>query len=214
PEASSAAQPPRPAGAPPAAVPPRPADAPPRALTRGQAVTIEDLGPFAGTVRIEAAWWAPGQAAGDTVALVLDDDRRVGDDGDLVFFNQPVHASGAVRLAGKLQTGTTNEVEPGSDSVEIDVTTLPAGRSRVLVALALDAASGTTFAQVPVTVGIVDPVTCRRLAEFRLSGGDETVMILAEVYRRGDSWRLRSVGQGYAEGLAALVIEHGVVVDD
>ncbi|MFI6983259.1 TerD family protein [Embleya sp. NPDC050154] len=195
-------------------VPPRPADAPPRALTRGQAVTIEDLGPFAGTVRIEAAWWAPGQADGDTVALVLDDDRRVGDDGDLVFFNQPVHASGAVRLAGKLQTGTTNDVEPGSDSVEIDVTTLPPGRSRVLVALALDATSGTTFAQVPVTVGIVDPVTCRRLAEFRLSGGDETVMILAEVYRRGDSWRLRSVGQGYAEGLAALVIEHGVVVDD
>ncbi|MGW1994595.1 TerD family protein [Embleya sp. NPDC001921] len=195
-------------------VPPRPADAPPRALTRGQAVTIEDLGPFAGTVRIEAAWWAPGQADGDTVALVLDDDRRVGDDGDLVFFNQPVHASGAVRLAGKLQTGTANDVEPGSDSVEIDVTTLPPGRSRVLVALALDATSGTTFAQVPVTVGIVDPVTCRRLAEFRLSGGDETVMILAEVYRRGDSWRLRSVGQGYAEGLAALVIEHGVVVDD
>ncbi|MGC0420361.1 TerD family protein [Embleya sp. AB8] len=198
----------------PPAGPPRPVDAPPLALKRGQAVTIEDLGPFAGTVRIEAAWWAPGQVDGDTVALVLDDDRRVRDDGDLVFYNQPVHAGGAVRLAGKLQTGTSNDVEPGSDSVEIDVTALPAGRSRVVVALALDATSGTTFAQVPVTVGIVDPVTCRRLAEFRLSGGDETVMILAEVYRRGDSWRLRAVGQGYAEGLAALVIEHGVVVDD
>lgn len=206
--------PPAPAPTAPPKPAPRPADAPPRELTRGQAVTIQDLGPFAGTVRIEAAWWAPGQADGDTVALVLDDERRVGDDGDLVFFNQPVHASGAVRLAGKLQTGTTDDVEPGSDSVEIDVTTLPEGRSRVLVALALDATSGTTFAQVPVTVGIVDPVTCRRLAEFRLSGGDETVMILAEVYRRGDSWRLRAVGQGYAEGLAALVTEHGVVVDD
>jgi DNA polymerase-3 subunit epsilon len=198
----------------PTTAPARGVDEPPRELTRGQAVTIADLGPFAGAVRIEAAWWAPGQADGDTVALVLDDDRRVGDDGDMVFFNQPVHASGAVRMAGKLQTGSADEAEPGSDSVEIDVTTLPAGRSRVLVALALDAAAGTTFAQVPVTVGIVDPVTCRRLAEFRLSGGDETVMILAEVYRRGDSWRLRAVGQGYAEGLAALVIEHGVVVDD
>ena len=208
--------PPQPVAVParPAAAPTRPAPAPVRELTRGQAVTIQDLGPFAGTVRIEAAWWAPGQADGDTVALVLDDARRVRDDGDLVFFNQPVHESGAVRLAGKLQTGTTNDVEPGSDSVEIDVTSLPPGRSRVLVALALDASAGTTFAQVPVTVGIVDPVTCRRLAEFRLSGGDETVMILAEVYRRGDSWRLRAVGQGYAEGLAALVTEHGVVVDD
>ncbi|UGQ13895.1 TerD family protein [Yinghuangia sp. ASG 101] len=189
-------------------VPPPPAEEP-HALIRGQAVTIDRLGTFTGALRVEAAWWGPEAVDADVVVLVLDDDRRVGGDEDLVFYNQPVHPSGAVRLAGKLQDG-----QPGSDSVDIDVTRLPAGRVRVLVALALDAATGTAFAQVPVAIGIVDPVTRRRLADFRLTGGDETVMILTEVYRRGDSWRLRAVGQGYAEGLAALVTEHGVVVDE
>ncbi|WP_436777186.1 TerD family protein [Yinghuangia sp. YIM S09857] len=230
--------PPMPAGAPPvppvASVPPVPStrpqtgrvhvpDAPseprtslpappveePRALKRGQAVTIDKLGTFTGALRVEAAWWGPEAVDADVVVLVLDEDRRVGADEDLVFYNQPVHPSGAVRLAGKLQDG-----KPGSDSVDIDVTKLPEGRARVLVALALDAAAGAAFAQVPVAVGIVDPVTRRRLADFRLTGGEETVMILTEVYRRDDAWRLRAVGQGYAEGLAALVTEYGVVVDE
>ncbi|MGW0664264.1 TerD family protein [Streptodolium elevatio] len=181
----------------------------PRALKRGQAVTIDQLGTFTGALRVEAAWWGPEAVDADVVVLVLDDDRRVGADEDLVFYNQPVHPSGAVRLAGKLQDG-----KRGSDSVDIDVTKLPDGRVRVLVALALDAAAGAAFAQVPVAVGIVDPVTRRRLADFRLTGGEETVMILTEVYRRDDAWRLRAVGQGYAEGLAALVTEYGVVVDE
>ncbi|GAA4960222.1 hypothetical protein GCM10023205_24290 [Yinghuangia aomiensis] len=189
-----------------------PASAPadePRSLQRGQAVTMDRLGTFTGALRVEAAWWGPTEVDADVIVLVLDDDRRVGADEDLVFYNQPVHPSGAVRLAGKLQDG-----KPGSDSVDIDVTRLPEGRVRVVVALALDAGSGTAFAQVPVAVGIVDPVTRRRLADFRLTGGEETVMILTEVYRRGDQWRLRAVGQGYAEGLAALVTEYGVVVDE
>ncbi|MDI2128664.1 TerD family protein [Yinghuangia seranimata] len=181
----------------------------PRALQRGQAVTIDELGTFTGALRVEAAWWGPEEVDADVIVLVLDDDRRVGADEDLVFYNQPVHPSGAVRLAGKVQDG-----KPGSDSVDIDVTSLEPGRVRVLVALTLDTGSGVTFSQVPVAVGIVDPVTRRRLADFRLTGGEETVMILTEVYRRGDSWRLRTVGQGYAEGLAALVTEYGVVVDE
>lgn len=209
---SEAAVPAAPAATRGAPVPPSvsnpPSDAP-RALKRGQAVTIDKLGTFTGALRVEAAWWGPEAVDADVVVLVLDEGRRVGADEDLVFYNQPVHPSGAVRLAGKLQDG-----KPGSDSVDIDVTKLPAGRVRVLVALALDAAAGAAFAQVPVAVGIVDPVTRRRLADFRLTGGEETVMILTEVYLRDDAWRLRAVGQGYAEGLAALVTEYGVVVDE
>ncbi|MFE1235162.1 TerD family protein [Streptomyces tendae] len=35
-------------------------------------------------------------------------------------------------------------------------------------------------------------------------------MILAEIYRRGDGWRLRAVGQGYDLGLADLARGYGV----
>jgi stress response protein SCP2 len=31
----------------------------------------------------------------------------------------------------------------------------------------------------------------------------ETVLLLAELYRRGTAWKLRALGQGYADGLRA-----------
>ncbi|WP_143664414.1 TerD family protein, partial [Streptomyces sp. NRRL B-24572] len=49
------------------------------------------------------------RAAGDGVpevdasALLLDADGRVRGDGDLVFYNQPAHTSGAVRLLGQVR---------------------------------------------------------------------------------------------------------------
>jgi hypothetical protein len=41
----------------------------------------------------------------------------------------------------------------------------------------------------------------------------ETVLVLAQLYRRGDSWKVRAVGQGYASGLAGLATDYGVDVD-
>ncbi len=38
-------------------------------------------------------------------------------------------------------------------------------------------------------------------------------MVLAELYRRGDGWKIRAVGQGYATGLAGLATDYGVEVD-
>jgi uncharacterized protein YkwD len=40
------------------------------------------------------------------------------------------------------------------------------------------------------------------------------VLLLAELYRRGDRWKLRALGQGYADGLAGLARDFGVEVAD
>ncbi|MFD3729604.1 TerD family protein [Streptomyces sp. NPDC058671] len=55
------------------------------------------------------------------------------------------------------------------------------------------------------------PGRCR--SPRRTSGRGETVVVLAEVYRRGDGWKIRAVGQGYASGLAGLATDYGVDVD-
>ncbi|MBK3579847.1 TerD family protein, partial [Streptomyces sp. MBT65] len=38
----------------------------------------------------------------------------------------------------------------------------------------------------------------------------ETVLLLAELYRRGTGWKLRALGQGYADGLAGVARDFGV----
>jgi hypothetical protein len=42
----------------------------------------------------------------------------------------------------------------------------------------------------------------------------ETVLLLAEIYRHGTGWKLRALGQGYADGLAGLARDFGVDVTD
>ena len=41
----------------------------------------------------------------------------------------------------------------------------------------------------------------------------ETALVLAEVYRRGGAWKIRAVGQGYADGLAGIATDFGVSID-
>ncbi|MDX3372379.1 CAP domain-containing protein, partial [Streptomyces sp. ME02-6987-2C] len=44
--------------------------------------------------------------------------------------------------------------------------------------------------------------------------GRETVLLLVEFYRRGEGWKVRALGQGYADGLAGLARDFGVEVTD
>ena len=50
---------------------------------------------------------------------------------------------------------------------------------------------------------------------FELTGlTTEQALICAEVYRRGEQWKVRAVGQGYDNGLAGIAAEFGVDVDE
>ncbi len=42
----------------------------------------------------------------------------------------------------------------------------------------------------------------------------ETAFVFGEVYRRGDAWKLRAVGQGWDSGLAGLATDFGVTIDE
>ncbi|MEW2289400.1 TerD family protein [Streptomyces sp. NPDC047841] len=58
-----------------------------------------------------------------------------------------------------------------------------------------------------------DPAAARRrLTAPDLEAG-ETAVVLAELHRRGEGWKVRAGGQGYASGLAGLATDYGVDVD-
>ncbi|MBX9397317.1 TerD family protein [Streptomyces sp. TRM72054] len=135
----------------------------------------------------------------DVSALITDDDGKVRGDGDFVFYNQP-------SVPGAVLRGDTLTVDPGR---------LRAGATRVTVVVS-PADPGTPLGRLPVpTLFVTDP-ECRHLARFTPpSPGQETVLLLAELYRRGAGWKVRALGQGYADGLAGLARDFGVdVLDD
>ncbi|MFD5079698.1 VWA domain-containing protein [Streptomyces sp. NPDC058371] len=160
------------------------------------------------TVRAELSWSAgPGVPDADASALLLTPAGRVRDDGDFVFYNQPHHASNAVRHLGKrTASGVT------TDTIEVDLRSVEAAVERVVLCASAD---GGTFGQMSgLTMRLLDAGTQVELARFDMAATTETAFIGGELYLRGDQWKFRAVGQGYASGLAGLATDFGISVDE
>src|SRR4051812_15050300 len=58
---------------------------------------------------------------------------------------------------------------------------------------------------------VVPAATTSPATEYVLqpAGIVETALLCLEIYRRGETWRLRAVGQGYDDGLAGLTRNSG-----
>ncbi|GAB2874858.1 VWA domain-containing protein [Streptomyces deserti] len=159
-------------------------------------------------VRVELTWSAgPGVPEVDASALLLTAAGRVRDDGDFVFYNQPHHASQAVRHLGK--EGVAGAM---TDTVEVDLGALESAIERIALCASAD---GGTFGQVPgLSLRLLDAGTRAELARFDMAAETETAMVGGELYLRQGKWKFRAVGQGYASGLAGLATDYGITVDD
>ncbi|WP_093895499.1 TerD family protein [Streptomyces sp. Ncost-T10-10d] len=157
--------------------------------------------------------WTPGAGVPDVdaSALLLGTGGRVRSDEDFVFYNQPRHPSGLVRRLPK------RSVPEGlTDSIEADLGALDSSVDQVVIAASSD---GAAFAQVrdlrillydAASVG-GDPLA---VFDVRPETGEETAIICGELYRRGDGWKFRAVGQGYPTGLVGLATAFGISVDE
>ncbi|MEU3461031.1 VWA domain-containing protein [Streptomyces sp. NPDC006733] len=162
--------------------------------------------PVAATaVRAVLTWDSgPGVPDVDASALLLTGSGRVRSDADFVFYNQPEHPTGAVRHVGSAASG--------EDVVDVELGRVEPGIERVVLGASAD---GGTFGQVPgLRLRLLDRATGAELARFDMTATTETAFLGGELYRRGDGWKFRAVGQGYASGLAGLAQDFGISVDE
>ncbi|MEU8680994.1 TerD family protein [Streptomyces sp. NPDC048611] len=159
-------------------------------------------------VRVELGWQAaPGAPDVDASALLLVS-GKVRDDGDFVFYNQAVHASGAVRHEGKRPAGGAM-----TDHLAVDLSAVEPAVDTVVLAASAD---GGSFGSVPgLHVRVLDAAGGTELARFdSRDAGSETAFVLGEFYRRQGAWKFRAVGQGYDTGLAGLATDFGISVEE
>ncbi|GAD87377.1 stress protein [Nocardia asteroides NBRC 15531] len=155
-------------------------------------------GQNAGIAAGEVVLSVRGGVAADLSALLVTAAGTVRSDADFVFFNQPV--APGVRLDG-----------PG---IAVTFAGVPAAIEQIRAVITV-AAEGDTFGSGSSPVASVADRAGNSLYEYVIDGLDsESVVIALELYRRGDQWKVRAVGQGYAGGFADLVTDHGVSVDD
>ncbi len=177
------------------------------AMLKGSNVPLE-----ATTVRAVLRW-APGQGVPvvDASALLLGPDGRVRSDEDFVFYNQPRHPSGKVWLLGKKRVA-----EGPTDTIQTDLTGVESDVSRILLVASAD---DVTFDRVQGLRILLYDATLPEgepLAHFDIKPetGEETALICGELYRRGEGWKFRALGEGYSNGLQGLATDFGIAVDE
>lgn len=151
-------------------------------------------------------------ADADLTLFLTGHDGRVGGDEDFVFYNQPSGADGAVRLLGKQLEGA-HTVE----RVTVHLSALPEHVRRVAIAINMDVDTGLTCDSLTYATLLMD-CTLGAAWEFQPPADPNIrAMVVAELYRHTvdgrPAWKLRAIGQGWAEGLDALARAYGVDVE-
>lgn len=136
----------------------------------------------------------------DLVVLLLDAAGRADGDNGVVLFSHPVSGGGSVAL----------DVE--TDSVRVALGSLPPAVERVLVVAQADGSPDVTGCGA-LTATVTADSAVLATATFDALPAVATLQ-LVELYRRGGAWKVRALGDGYAEGLERLLIVHGVEVTE
>ncbi|CAL9567885.1 TerD family protein [Streptomyces sp. enrichment culture] len=140
----------------------------------------------------------------DVSGLLLTADGKVRSDDDFIFYNQPMGPGVTYRSGG----GTA------PDAITVDTAAVPPGIEKIVVTASPDAA-GQTFQGIEPTATVRDADTGAVLATFTPPQlGSETALVVVEIYLRNGAWKVRAVGQGYANGLAGIATDFGVSVEE
>lgn len=187
-------------------------------LQKGGNLSLSKTDPSLREVLVGLGWAARSSDGADfdldASLFMVQDNGKVRGDHDFIFYNQLKSTCGAVEHTGDNKTGAG---EGDDEALKIRLADVPAAITRLVIAVTIHEAGQRrqNFGMVQdAFVRIVNLETNSEIVRFDLSEdySTETAMIFAEIYRYNGEWKFRAVGQGYAGGLAALAIQHGVEI--
>lgn len=187
-------------------------------LTKGGNVSLSKEEPGIEEVTVGLGWDArstDGQDFDlDASCFMLGADGKVRSDSDFIFYNNLKSADGSVTHTGDNRTGAG---EGDDESININLFKVPADVSRLAIAVTIHEADKRkqNFGQVSnAFIRVVNKKTGKEVARYDLSedASTNTAMIFGELYRSGDEWKFKAVGQGYNGGLGPMAKNFGVNV--
>jgi len=148
----------------------------------------------------------------DASVFILGENGKVRSDADFIFYNNAKSSDGSVEHTGDNRTGAG---DGDDEQIKINLAGVPADAKRLVFAVTIHdgEARKQSFGQVQnAFIRVLNQTGGAELTRYDLSEdySTETALIFGELYRHGDEWKFKAVGQGFAGGLAALAREHGI----
>ncbi|MEW1753914.1 TerD family protein [Streptomyces sp. NBC_00400] len=187
-------------------------------LSKGGNVSLTKEAPNLTAVVVGLGWDARTTTGTDfdldASALLTNDQGKVANDQNFVFFNNLKSPDGSVEHTGDNITG---EGEGDDEQIKVNLAAVPAEVSKIVFPVSIyDAETRQqSFGQVRnAFIRVVNQADNNELARYDLSedASTETAMVFGELYRNGAEWKFRAIGQGYASGLRGIAQDFGVNV--
>ncbi|MFG2827995.1 TerD family protein [Streptomyces sp. NPDC048434] len=187
-------------------------------LSKGGNVSLTKEAPNLTAVVVGLGWDARTTTGADfdldASALLTNDQGKVANDQNFVFFNNLKSPDGSVEHTGDNITG---EGEGDDEQIKVNLAGVPAEVSKIVFPVSIyDAETRQqSFGQVRnAFIRVVNQADNNELARYDLSedASTETAMVFGELYRNGAEWKFRAIGQGYASGLRGIAQDFGVNV--
>jgi tellurium resistance protein TerD len=187
-------------------------------LSKGGNVSLSKEAPGLSAVAVGLGWDARTTTGADfdldASALMLGSSGKIISDQHFVFFNNLQSPEGSVQHTGDNLTG---EGEGDDEVINVSLANVPPDCDKVVFAVSIYEAEsrGQSFGQVRnAFIRVVNQADGREITRYDLSedASTETAMIFGELYRSGNEWKFRAVGQGYSSGLRGIARDFGVNV--
>ena len=179
-------------------------------LTKGQRISLTKDNPGLKQIMCGLGWDVAPRSGGffggnkqfdlDSSVICLNADKKLTDLKDLVYFGNLRHSSSAIAHQGDSLTGAG---EGDDEIINIDLPLIPANIAHLIFAINIYKCDQRRqdFGMVEnAFVRLVNRANNQELARYNLSGSEYkgmTGMILAEVYRHNDEWKMAALGNGF-----------------
>lgn len=196
-------------------------------LTKGGNVSLTKEAPGLSKIAVGLGWDARTTTGADfdldASAIMCGSDKRVLSEDHFVFYNSRLKNSSDGTIPSPdgsiLHTGDnlTGDGDGDDEIINVDLTAVPPEVTNIFFPVSIYDADNRqeTFGQVNnAYIHVVDTANGKEITRYDLKedASTETAMVFAELYRNGDEWKFRAIGQGYASGLKGIATDYGVHV--
>lgn len=177
-------------------------------LIKGENTSLKNLGIENSFFSVGVSWELNGaQIDVDTSAFLIDENGKVTNERDFIFFNHPVSKCNSVFLKQDLENSFDKSM------FFIDTETLPENIKSVMIVLTAE-----QFEK-PVNFNQINSVVIRIMSNYNefvryelTDVQNETSIIMGEIYRHNNEWKFRAIGQGFDNGLDAMAKNFGIKI--
>ncbi len=188
----------------------------PVSLSKGGNVSLSKEAPGLTEVTIGLGWEARATDGAafdlDASVFVLGENDKVLNDSAFVFYNNKLFDAGKVEHLGDNRTGAG---DGDDEQVNVNLAGLTVDAKKLAFSVTIHEADSRkqSFGQVnKAYIRVLNKATGAEIARYDLSedASTETAMVFGELYRNGEEWKFKAIGQGFAGGLAPLAANYGV----